>query len=675
MGHQEFNSLAADSPSPSSVSDTSTHMASSVNGIDSASQPGIHVSRPPNAWMLFRADYVRRTTQPTKKQSGNPSKKASYVWRNEMTEEDKRVWSLRADLVKEEHLKRNPGYKYRPVRMRTSQSQRQMESTAFPYPKTKDVVESAQSLARTASLPDLKGHARGSGLDEHQAAEMQRLRLEHSLHGSVDRSSYQHQGRSTRTRARYTGSIVPGSPPSPYTPSHTTAIMSSPYAPDTTLKPDPSLSAAAPHPIRPSSAHSTESSSATFMKWSLPFAHDPRVNSMPVLHAPNNTPGAIVLLNSHEHCRDTTEWLPSDGMAEPLQPGPGHMSPYLGHQFTPLSSTATQQGVIQNAQWKSARDNSHFDYGRFAAMPPPWRPEWSRETQVLSSPPKDGIGQYCPPGHELKTGAAGSEASSPYNYPHPGGYSIYNNGGAIPSSASSSPASAPAAPPPSPPTFIPSVQPDNCEPSLVFPGSQPLTLQIEAIPSSGDSNTNSSSSAPTWWAHAVSSDLPFVSAGEGNGQGAGAWSDGWSGNDMVCQAVAAGKSGDPGGLSRSISGAAFPTPGPSTHGQESYNAVLYSTGLEAAYEALMEDLDGINNQTTTSSRYSLSNNGHQLHTMSPMSTFLSFAPSLVIGTDHGCTNQESMFFDITVPSSALSPGEASTGGHRDEGWLKDWRGD
>ncbi|KAG8907877.1 hypothetical protein FRB99_001736 [Tulasnella sp. 403] len=122
-----LNSATYPPPQPStptggSPSPTPSLSASEASGLSRTStkslaknKDDIHVPRPPNSFILFRNDYVARMSKGCKKQKGNPSKKAAAVW-SELSEEERRTWAHKAELVKEQHAIDNPGYKYQPGR-------------------------------------------------------------------------------------------------------------------------------------------------------------------------------------------------------------------------------------------------------------------------------------------------------------------------------------------------------------------------------------------------------------------------------------------------------------------------------------------------------------------------------------------------------------------------------
>ncbi|KIJ92025.1 hypothetical protein K443DRAFT_126060 [Laccaria amethystina LaAM-08-1] len=75
-----------------------------------------YIPRPPNAFMLFRADFVRQKHVPGSIETnhGSLSKIIGNCWRA-LPLEEKRVWELRAKHAKADHKIQYPEYKFRPV--------------------------------------------------------------------------------------------------------------------------------------------------------------------------------------------------------------------------------------------------------------------------------------------------------------------------------------------------------------------------------------------------------------------------------------------------------------------------------------------------------------------------------------------------------------------------------
>ncbi|KAG6877223.1 hypothetical protein C0993_009329 [Termitomyces sp. T159_Od127] len=75
-----------------------------------------YIPRPPNAFMLFRADFVRQKHVPgtIETNHGSLSKIIGNCWRA-LPLEEKKVWEVKAKHAKAEHKARYPDYRFRPV--------------------------------------------------------------------------------------------------------------------------------------------------------------------------------------------------------------------------------------------------------------------------------------------------------------------------------------------------------------------------------------------------------------------------------------------------------------------------------------------------------------------------------------------------------------------------------
>ncbi|KAH9036700.1 hypothetical protein EDB84DRAFT_1437613 [Lactarius hengduanensis] len=75
-----------------------------------------YIPRPPNAFMLFRADFVRQKHVPGSIETnhGSLSKIIGNCWRA-LPLEEKRVWEVKAKHAKAEHKQMFPNYRFRPV--------------------------------------------------------------------------------------------------------------------------------------------------------------------------------------------------------------------------------------------------------------------------------------------------------------------------------------------------------------------------------------------------------------------------------------------------------------------------------------------------------------------------------------------------------------------------------
>ncbi|KAF9234722.1 hypothetical protein BU15DRAFT_78731 [Melanogaster broomeanus] len=125
-----------------------------------------YIPRPPNAFMLFRADFVRQKHVPGSIETnhGSLSKIIGNCWRA-LPLEEKRIWEIRAKQEKEAHTKRYPGYRFRPVHNKNK------EKKEKPLPTPEDerrCEEVAQLLLEGKKGDELAAAIRM--LDEQNAA-------------------------------------------------------------------------------------------------------------------------------------------------------------------------------------------------------------------------------------------------------------------------------------------------------------------------------------------------------------------------------------------------------------------------------------------------------------------------------------------------------------------------
>ncbi|KAF9535773.1 hypothetical protein CPB83DRAFT_33149 [Crepidotus variabilis] len=104
-----FTDLSATSaPSPSS-----TPATKSTSG---SRKPQGYVRRPRNAFMIFRSEFwagekIDRTVEHDHR---HISRIIAHYW-NRMSDDEKQVWRVRAEEEKIEHMKKNPGYRFKPT--------------------------------------------------------------------------------------------------------------------------------------------------------------------------------------------------------------------------------------------------------------------------------------------------------------------------------------------------------------------------------------------------------------------------------------------------------------------------------------------------------------------------------------------------------------------------------
>ncbi|ESK94367.1 hypothetical protein Moror_8177 [Moniliophthora roreri MCA 2997] len=75
-----------------------------------------YIPRPPNAFMLFRADFVKQKHVPGSIETNHSSlsRIIGNCWRS-LPAQDKRIWEIKAKHAKEQHKKEYPDYKFKPV--------------------------------------------------------------------------------------------------------------------------------------------------------------------------------------------------------------------------------------------------------------------------------------------------------------------------------------------------------------------------------------------------------------------------------------------------------------------------------------------------------------------------------------------------------------------------------
>ncbi|KAF9522781.1 high mobility group box domain-containing protein, partial [Crepidotus variabilis] len=75
-----------------------------------------YIPRPPNAFMLFRADFVKQRHVPGSIETnhGSLSKIIGNCWR-QLPLDEKHYWEQRAKEEKQQHKIKHPDYRFRPV--------------------------------------------------------------------------------------------------------------------------------------------------------------------------------------------------------------------------------------------------------------------------------------------------------------------------------------------------------------------------------------------------------------------------------------------------------------------------------------------------------------------------------------------------------------------------------
>jgi len=91
-----------------------------------------YIPRPPNAFMLFRADFVRQKHVPGSIETnhGSLSKIIGNCWRS-LPLEEKRVWEVKAKHAKAEHKVQYPDYRFRPVHNKNKDKKKEKPASAI----------------------------------------------------------------------------------------------------------------------------------------------------------------------------------------------------------------------------------------------------------------------------------------------------------------------------------------------------------------------------------------------------------------------------------------------------------------------------------------------------------------------------------------------------------------
>ncbi|KAJ6514291.1 hypothetical protein C8R47DRAFT_569727 [Mycena vitilis] len=103
-----------------------------------------YVPRPPNAFMLFRADFVRQKHVPGSIETnhGSLSKIIGNCWRS-LPLPEKHIWETKAKQAKAEHKLKYPDYKFRPVHNKRGPTPAASTSTSTaPQPVSRSTSES-----------------------------------------------------------------------------------------------------------------------------------------------------------------------------------------------------------------------------------------------------------------------------------------------------------------------------------------------------------------------------------------------------------------------------------------------------------------------------------------------------------------------------------------------------
>ncbi|THH11387.1 hypothetical protein EW145_g693 [Phellinidium pouzarii] len=144
-------------PSPTRAN-TNLPVAESVlpTPLNSRKKTTPHVKRPPNSFILFACEYRKGHKG---KNNRELSKQAGALWRL-LSPADKQTWKDRYAIVKEKHLKANPGYRYQPRRReKVVEAQRDVVETIMETP-TKSFPNALTFPKTPTSMPRKKAASR-----------------------------------------------------------------------------------------------------------------------------------------------------------------------------------------------------------------------------------------------------------------------------------------------------------------------------------------------------------------------------------------------------------------------------------------------------------------------------------------------------------------------------------
>jgi hypothetical protein len=140
-------------------------------------RPASHIPRPPNAFILFRANFIRdrhlHTTTSGPLSNVSPTALSTIVgitWKN-LPDEERQIWQEKARLAREEHKRQYPSYRYQPIptaeeRAINRESKRRVKEENIPKPDVDRCAEISRLL--------VEGH-RGKDLEE-RLAEFDKVR-------------------------------------------------------------------------------------------------------------------------------------------------------------------------------------------------------------------------------------------------------------------------------------------------------------------------------------------------------------------------------------------------------------------------------------------------------------------------------------------------------------------
>ncbi|KAJ7293873.1 high mobility group box domain-containing protein [Mycena rebaudengoi] len=127
------SNYSAESP-PSIPADDTSSLADGEGGqrtTSSRGRPADHIRRPRNAFMIFRSDFwaKQKINKGVETDHRHISRIIGHCW-NELPEDEKLKWRVKADLEKLDHEKRYPNYRFTPTPRAQNLSSARYSATA-----------------------------------------------------------------------------------------------------------------------------------------------------------------------------------------------------------------------------------------------------------------------------------------------------------------------------------------------------------------------------------------------------------------------------------------------------------------------------------------------------------------------------------------------------------------
>ncbi|KAF5393963.1 hypothetical protein D9757_000080 [Collybiopsis confluens] len=141
-----------------------------------------HIPRPPNSFMLFRSDFLKRDVIPAsvEKRQQTLSRVAGEVW-NLMSAEEKKIWHDKAAEALKQHNEKFPNYKFSPAR-RGSARKNKSKGTVKDGISNRDRIRELRE-----TYLDVQGPARSSS--RRRKNSQQALMPGHKARASTETSS------------------------------------------------------------------------------------------------------------------------------------------------------------------------------------------------------------------------------------------------------------------------------------------------------------------------------------------------------------------------------------------------------------------------------------------------------------------------------------------------------